>query len=325
MPRKKTQAVKVGRLKIGGHHPIAVQSMTNTDTKDVEKTMAQIRRLENAGCEIIRMSVYDEECAKAVAKIKQSTQTPLVADIHFDYRLAILSMENGVDKVRINPGNIGSRGRVKAVVDCAKSHHVPLRIGANAGSLSKDMVSKHGRSAKAMVESVREQIELLESMNFYDIVVSLKASDVKKTVEACTLFASEYDYPQHIGVTEAGSGRSGLIKSSIGIGTLLQRGIGDTFRVSLSGDPVEEVYAAWDILRAVGLRRRGIEIISCPTCARCGVDVEHLANQINEQYKDVDTPLKVAVMGCAVNGPGEASEADIGIAGGGEYSLIFKQ
>ena len=325
MYRRRTREVRIGGVTIGGDHPIAIQSMTNTDTKDVDKTVAQILELEEAGCEIVRASVYDEACAEAIRQIKDKIHIPLVADIHFNHHLAILSMENGIDKVRINPGNIGGADKVAAVVDCAKMHHVPLRIGANAGSLSKEMVRDYGRTAKAMMESVKQEIKLLEEHHFYDMVISLKASDVKRTVEACTAFADTYDYPQHLGITEAGAGRAGLIKSAIGMGALLQKGIGDTFRISLSGEPTQEVYAAWDVLKALDIRKRGIDITSCPTCARSCVNVETMANRITEHYKGMGVPLNVAVMGCIVNGPGEASDADIGIAGGKTHSLIFKK
>jgi len=320
-----TREIKIGSKIIGGGSPVLVQSMTNTDTADVEATVKQINELENAGCEIIRASVYNEDCALAFKKIKEQIKIPLVADIHFDYKLAIAAMENGADKIRINPGNIGGKDRVKKVVDCAKSHRVPIRVGVNSGSLPKDIIEKHGNGAKALVKAAARQVEMLEKLGFNDIVVSIKSSDVVKTIDSCLKFAKKYDYPQHIGVTEAGSARQGYINAAIGIGTLLYQGVGDTLRVSLSGDPLQEVYAAWDILNAVNLRRRGINIVSCPTCGRRGIDVEGLAERIKQKYAGESRYLKVAVMGCVVNGPGEAKDSDVGIAGGKEYSIIFSK
>lgn len=318
-----TKQIKIGDKVIGGGKPVLIQSMTNVDTADVKAVVKQINDLENAGCEIIRVSVYDENCAKALPKIKEKISIPLVADIHFDYRLAIASMENGADKIRINPGNIGSDERVQKVVDCAKSNNVPIRVGVNSGSLPKDLHERYGHSAKAMVKAAIRHVELLEKFGFYDIVVSLKSSSVVKTIDSCTEFAKVCDYPQHIGVTEAGSSVQGFINAAIGIGSLLYQGIGDTIRVSISGDPLQEVYAAWDILNALDLRHRGINIVSCPTCARKGIDVEQLAEKIKQRYINEDKYLKVAVMGCVVNGPGEAKDSDIGIAAGKDYSVIF--
>lgn len=318
-----TKIVKIGNSVIGGDHPVSIQSMTNVDTADVDAVVGQINQLEDAGCEIIRASVYDENCAKALPKIIERISIPLVADIHFDYRLAIASIENGADKIRINPGNIGSDERVKMVVDCAKSHNVPIRVGVNSGSLPKDLLGEYGHSAKAMVMAAIGHVELLEKFGFYDIVVSLKSSSVVKTIDSCVQFNKISDYPQHIGVTEAGSQRQGFINAAIGIGSLLHQGIGDTIRVSISGDPLQEVYAAWDILNALDLRHRGINIVSCPTCARKGIDVEELAERIKQKYINETKFLKVAVMGCVVNGPGEARDADIGIAAGKDHSVIF--
>ncbi len=318
-----TRIIKIGDREIGGGNPVLIQSMTNVDTADAEAVIRQIKGLEDAGCEIIRASVYDEKCADAVKKIKDKINIPFVADIHFDYRLAIASIENGADKIRINPGNIGSDERVKKVVDCAKAHHVPIRVGVNSGSLPKDLQSEYGHSAKAMVMAAMRHVALLEKFEFYETVVSLKSSSVVKTIESCLEFSKVSDYPQHIGVTEAGSSRQGFINAAIGIGSLLYKGIGDTIRVSISGDPIQEVYAAWDILNALDIRHRGINVISCPTCARKGLDVEELAEHIKQKYKNVSKYLKVAVMGCVVNGPGEAKDADIGIAGGNGFSVIF--
>lgn len=318
-----TRIIKIADKKIGGDNPVLIQSMTNTDTADVHATVKQINDLERAGCEIIRASVYDEKCAKAFKEIKKHISIPLVADIHFDYQLAILAMENGADKIRINPGNIGSDERVKKVVDCAKAHNVPIRVGVNSGSLPKDIKQQYGHSAQAMVKAALRHVVLLEKFDFYDIVVSLKSSSVVTTIDSCVEFNKESEYPQHIGVTEAGSNRQGFINAAVGIGALLHQGIGDTIRVSISGDPLQEVYAAWDILNALDLRHRGINIVSCPTCARKGFDVEALAEKIKLKYVNETKYLKVAVMGCVVNGPGEARDADIGIAGGKEYSLIF--
>lgn len=318
--------INIGGVKIGGNNPVAIQSMCNTDTRDVKATVNQIKRLEEAGCEIIRVAVPDMEAAQAVADIKKLIKIPLVVDIHFDYRLAIECMKNGADKVRINPGNIGSEERVKAVVDMAKERQIPIRIGVNGGSLDKKLLQKHGGvTADALVESALEHIEILDNLNFRDIVVSIKVSDVPVMLEAYRKFDKISDIPLHIGVTEAGTLRSGTIKSAVGIGALLSEGIGDTMRVSLTADPVEEIYAAFDILKILGLRKQGATLVSCPTCGRTQLDLINIATEVEKRISSINTPLKVAVMGCAVNGPGEAREADIGIAGGKGEGLIFKK
>ena len=318
--------INIGGVKIGGNNPVAIQSMCNTDTRDVKATVNQIKRLEEAGCEIIRVAVPDMEAAKAVADIKKLIKIPLVVDIHFDYRLAIECMKNGADKVRINPGNIGSEERVKAVVDMAKERQIPIRIGVNGGSLDKKLLQKYGGvAADALVESALEHIEILDNLNFRDIVVSIKVSDVPVMLEAYRKFDKISDIPLHIGVTEAGTLRSGTIKSAVGIGALLSEGIGDTMRVSLTADPVEEIYAAFDILKILGLRKQGATLVSCPTCGRTQLDLINIATEVEKRISSINTPLKVAVMGCAVNGPGEAREADIGIAGGKGEGLIFKK
>ncbi len=324
--RKQTRQIKVGDVKVGGGAPIAVQSMTNTYTQDVAATVDQIRRLEAAGCEIIRAAVPDAEAAAAIAAIKSGITIPLIADIHFDYRLAIAAAEAGADGLRINPGNIGSRRKVKAVVDCAVSRGIPIRIGVNAGSLEKDILEKHGGvTAAGMVESALRHIELLHSLGFEDIKVSLKASDVGRTLEAYRLLSDKSDVPLHVGVTEAGGLYAGIVKSALGIGMLLADGIGDTLRVSLTRDPVEEVRVAFEILRALDIRHRGPEIISCPTCGRCRIDLFSIAERIEQALLTSTTPIKIAVMGCVVNGPGEAREADIGIAGGDGRGILFKR
>ena len=319
-----TKQVTIGAVKIGRDNPVAVQSMTNTDTADVQSTVEQIAALERAGCEIVRVTANNEKSAKAIREIKERITIPLVADIHFDYRLAISAIENGADKIRINPGNIGASDRVKQVVDSAKAHKIPIRVGVNSGSIERELLEKYGSTPKAMAESAQTHVKMLEDMGFYDIVVSIKASDVVKTVEASQAFDKISDYPQHIGITEAGTPAQGLIKSGAGLGYLLFEGIGDTIRISLSGDPVREVRAAWDLLNACGLRHRGVEIISCPTCGRTCIDVERLADIVRDEFQDIKKHIKVAVMGCVVNGPGEAREADIGIAGGDGFSVIFK-
>ncbi|MBQ9942052.1 MAG: flavodoxin-dependent (E)-4-hydroxy-3-methylbut-2-enyl-diphosphate synthase [Christensenellaceae bacterium] len=316
-----TNKVKIGKLYIGGGEKVAIQSMTNTDTADVAATVAQIHRLEQAGCEIIRASAYDENSARAFKDIKKEISIPLVADVHFDYRIAIAAIESGADKVRINPGNIGSSERIRSVADAAKAHGVPIRVGANSGSLAKHVQSMPLH--QALVESALENVRLLEQANFGDIVISLKASNVSATVKACRLLAEKCSYPQHLGVTEAGIYSSSVIKSSMGIGSLLMDGIGDTIRVSITGDPVTEVGVAKDILRFAGARSFGPEVVSCPTCARTRIDIEAMAEKVSDLVKDMDKPLKIAVMGCAVNGPGEARDADIGIAGGDGEGLLF--
>lgn len=322
----KTRVVDVGGVKIGGGNPITIQSMCNTDTRDVAATVSQIAGLQEAGCEIIRVAVPDMEAAEAIGEIKKQIKIPLVADIHFDYRLALKSMEMGVDKVRINPGNIGDIERVRAVADMAKDRGVPIRIGVNGGSLEKKLVEKYGGpTAEALVESAMGHIAILEEVGFSDMVVSIKVSDVSVMLEAYRRFSEISDIPLHVGVTESGTERMGTIKSSIGIGTLLSEGIGDTMRVSLTADPIREIYLAKDILRVLGKRHGGIEFVSCPTCGRTQIDLISIANEVEDRLSGVDKNIKVAVMGCAVNGPGEARDADIGIAGGKGEGLIFKK
>ena len=318
-----TKEIKVGNVKIGAGNPIAIQSMTNTLTKDASKTIEQIHRLEDAGCEIIRVAVPDSESVNALKEIKENISIPLVADIHFDYRLAVESAKY-VDKLRINPGNIGGIERVKEVVNAAKEHSIPIRIGVNLGSLEKGIEANFGLTSKALVESALKNIKLLEDNDFYDIVVSLKASDVMKTIKAYKTISRLIEYPLHLGITESGSLFSGTIKSSVGIGALLSQGVGDTIRVSLSADPVEEVNVAKKILESVGLRRFGVEVTACPTCARANFDVSKICLEIEEKTRHMKKQLKIAVMGCAVNGPGEAKEADIGIVGGKDGCLFYR-
>ncbi|MBQ6348440.1 MAG: flavodoxin-dependent (E)-4-hydroxy-3-methylbut-2-enyl-diphosphate synthase [Clostridia bacterium] len=319
-----TRKVNVGPVQIGGGAPISVQTMTNTDTRDVEATLAQIRAMAAAGADVVRVSVYDEACAKAVRDLVDGSPVPLVADIHFNHRLAIQSVENGIAKVRINPGNIGGEAHVRELADCLKAHRVPVRIGVNSGSIEKEILEKYGGvTPEGMVESGLNHARMLERAGYDDIVLSFKATDVRKMVAACRLAAKACDYPQHIGVTESGTADVGIVKSAVGIGALLLEGIGDTIRVSLSGDPVQEVPAGLSILRACGLRRDGIEIISCPTCGRTGIDVEGIAHRVRAETADIRVPLKVAVMGCVVNGPGEAREADLGVAGGKDGAGIL--
>ena len=324
--RRKTREINIGGVKIGGDNPIAIQSMCNTDTRDVKATVDQIKRLEKAGCEIIRVAVPDMEAAECIRDIKKSIDIPLVADIHFDYRLALRCMENGIDKIRINPGNIGSADRVKQVADMAKRNGIPIRIGVNSGSLEKSLVEKYGGvTPQGLVESALGHIKLLEENDFYDIAVSIKASNVPFSVEVYELLSDTVDYPLHVGITEAGTVWGGTVKSAVGIGAILSRGIGDTIRVSLTGDPVEEIYAAKEILKSLELIKFGVEFISCPTCGRTSIDLIKIANEVEERVRNIDKNIKVAVMGCAVNGPGEAREADIGIAGGHGEGLIFKK
>lgn len=324
--RQKTRQISVGSVQIGGNARVSVQSMTKTDTRDVRKTVAQIRRLERAGCEVIRVAVPDEEAARAIAQIKSRIKIPLIADIHFNYRLALMAMEHGADGLRINPGNIGGRDRLKAIVSEAKRRSVPIRIGVNAGSLEKDLLKGFGGPTPgAMVLSALRTIEWMETLGFHLIKVSLKASDVLRTVEAYRLFSEKSDYPLHVGITEAGKGSGAVVKSAIGIGLLLSEGIGDTIRVSLTGDPLDEVRAGYEILRALKIRERGIEIISCPTCGRCEIDLSHLVEKVEKGVQKVTAPMTIAIMGCVVNGPGEAREADIGIAGGKGVGLLFKK
>ncbi|MDP4092537.1 MAG: flavodoxin-dependent (E)-4-hydroxy-3-methylbut-2-enyl-diphosphate synthase [Bacillota bacterium] len=326
LKRRQTKKIRIGDIFIGGDAPITVQSMTNTDTRDERATVEQIQRLEEAGCEIIRVAVPDMEAADAIKQIKRSIRIPLVADIHFDYRLALASMESGADKIRINPGNIGGKDRVKAVADMAKERGIPIRIGVNSGSVEKNIIEKYGGiTPEGMVESALSHARLLEEVDFYDILFSIKASNVPLTIAAYALMSEKSDYPLHIGVTEAGTVYSGTVKSSVGLGALLARGIGDTLRVSLTGDPVEEIRAGIEILKSLGIRKNGIEMVSCPTCGRCQIDLIPVANKLETYLKKSAKNIKVAVMGCAVNGPGEAREADIGIAGGKGEALLFKK
>ena len=321
-----TRQIKVGNVPIGGGADVVIQSMLNTKTTDVEGSLAQIRSLAAAGCQVARLAVPNMEAARGFAEICKESVLPLVADIHFDYRLAIAAAEGGASKIRINPGNIGGEDRVKAVVDVCKDKHIPIRIGVNGGSLEKELLEKYGHpTAQALVESAFGHLELLEKYGFYDTCVSMKSSHVPTMVAAARLFRSKCDYPLHIGVTETGPVRQGLIKSAMGIGALLLDGIGDTLRVSLTDDPVEEVYAAKDILKAAGLRRDGVDIISCPTCGRTRIDLIGLVNRVDAALMDCQKPITVAVMGCVVNGPGEAREADIGIAGGDGWGMIFEK
>ena len=324
--RKLTREVRVGNVKIGGNNPISVQSMTNTDTRDVKKTVEQIKRLEKAGCDIVRVAVVDMEAAKAISKIKEQINIPIIADIHFDYKLALEAINQGVDGIRINPGNIGSIDRVKAVVEMCKERDLKIRIGVNGGSLEKELLKKYGSpTAKALVESAMGHVKILEDLDFHNIVISLKSSNIYTAVEAYELMSQKVDYPLHIGITEAGGVRAGTIKSSIGIGSLLLKGIGDTMRISLTGDPVEEVKVGKDILRSLNLLNDKIKIVSCPTCGRCNIDLIKIANEVEEKIQDIDKNMTVAIMGCVVNGPGEAREADIGIAGGKGQGILFKK
>lgn len=326
MERTKTRQISIGPVKVGGDALISVQSMTKTDTRDVRRTVHQIRRLEEAGCEIIRAAIVDEEAARAIAEIKKRVRIPLIADIHFHPRLALMAMESGADGLRINPGNIGGKNRLKPIVAEAKDRSIPIRIGVNSGSLEKDLLKRFGGTTpEAMVSSALRTIEWMEDIGFHLIKVSLKASDVLRTVEAYRLFSKRSDYPLHLGVTEAGKGSGAVVKSSVGIGLLLSEGIGDTLRVSLTGDPVEEVRVAYEILRALNIRKRGVEIISCPTCGRCEIDLTRLVEKVERAVKKMTAPLTVAIMGCVVNGPGEAKEADIGIAGGKGVGVLFKK
>lgn len=323
---RKTRIIYVGKVPIGGGNPIAVQSMTKTDTSDTKSTIRQIKSLEKTGCEIVRLAVPDMDAAKSLGVIKKSINIPLIADIHFNWRLALEVINQGVDGIRINPGNIGAKWKIKEVVTAAKDRGIPIRIGINAGSLEKDILKKYGHPEPcAMVESAERHIEILEDMNFSNIKVSLKASDVLKTVEAYRLFSQKYDYPLHVGISEAGPPPYGIIKSSVGIGILLSEGIGDTIRVSLTAKPEEEVRAAYGILGALGIRKRGVDIISCPTCGRCKIDLKRLMKRVEMKLRKIDRPLKVAVMGCVVNGPGEAREADLGVAGGKGRGIIFRK
>lgn len=326
MCRDNTKVIRIGNRVIGGGNPILIQSMTNTKTEDVSATVAQIRELEKAGCDIIRCAVPTMEAAEAIAGIKREISIPLVADIHFDYRLAIAAMENGADKIRINPGNIGSTDRVKAVVDVAKERRIPIRVGVNSGSLEKNILQKYGRvTAEGIVESALDKVKMIEELGYDNLVISIKSSDVLMCVKAHELIAKKTDYPLHVGITESGTITSGNIKSAIGLGLILHQGIGDTIRVSLTGAPVEEIKSAKLILKTLGLRKGGISVVSCPTCGRTQIDLIGLAGKVEDMVSKYDLDIKVAVMGCAVNGPGEAKEADIGIAGGIGEGLLIKK
>ncbi|MDD7142812.1 MAG: flavodoxin-dependent (E)-4-hydroxy-3-methylbut-2-enyl-diphosphate synthase [Bariatricus sp.] len=326
MTRNDTKVIRIGNCRIGGGNPVAIQSMTNTKTEDVDATVSQILALERAGCDIIRCAVPTMEAAEALKEIKKQIHIPLVADIHFDYRLAIAAIENGADKIRINPGNIGSEDRVRAVVEKAKEYNVPIRVGVNSGSLEKELVEKYGGvTAEGIVESALDKVHMIERMGYQNLVVSIKSSDVMMCVKAHELIAKECPYPLHVGITESGTLMSGNIKSSVGLGIILHEGIGDTIRVSLTGDPLEEIKSAKLILKTLGLRTGGIEVVSCPTCGRTRIDLISLANQVETMVAEFPLDIKVAVMGCVVNGPGEAKEADIGIAGGIGEGLLIKK
>lgn len=323
--RRKTKQIEIGGVKIGGEAPITVQSMCNTDTRDIISTVKQIKELEEKGCELIRVAILNNEAAEAIKAIKKQISIPLIADIHFDYRLAITSIENGVDALRINPGNIGNKEHTKRVVDLAKANNIPIRIGVNAGSLEKNLIDKDIPLHEKIVKSALKHIEILEENNFYTTKISLKSSDVRTTIEAYRLMSKITDYPLHLGVTEAGTFNTGLIKSSVGMGTLLSEGIGDTIRVSLTDEPVKEVWAGYEILKSLNLRNRGVNFISCPTCGRTQINLIELAKKVQKICEDIQEPLTIAVMGCAVNGPGEARHADFGIAGGINEGYIFRK
>ena len=326
MDRKKTRKVKVGSVYVGGDAPVSIQSMTNTDTRDVEATLKQIRELYNAGCEIIRCTVPDMEAAEAIKEIVKQSPIPVVADIHFDYKLALKVVENGISAVRINPGNIGNIERVRMVAEACKAKNIPIRIGVNSGSLEKEILERDGKpTAKGLVESALAHVKILEAVDFNDIVISIKSSDVRMMIDAYRLMSEKVDYPLHLGVTESGTPFRGTIKSSIGIGTLLAEGIGDTIRVSLTSDPIEEIKVAKEMLKALGLRKGGLEFVSCPTCGRTQIKLIEIANEVEKRLEGINKDIKVAVMGCVVNGPGEAREADIGIAGGKGEGIIFKK
>lgn len=326
MVREHTKVIQIGNKVIGGGNPILIQSMTNTKTNDVAATVAQIKRLEEAGCEIIRCTVPDLDSAKAIAQIKKEIAIPLVADIHFDYKMAIAAMENGADKIRINPGNIGSRDKVAEVVRVAKERNIPIRVGVNSGSLEKELVEKyHGVTAEGIVESALDKVGIIEDLGYDNLVISIKSSDVMMCVKAHEILANKTKYPLHVGITESGTVTSGNIKSAVGLGIILNQEIGDTIRVSLTGDPVEEIKSAKLILKTLGLRKGGVEVVSCPTCGRTNIDLIGLANQVENMVQGYDLDIKVAVMGCAVNGPGEAKEADIGVAGGIGEGLLIKK
>jgi (E)-4-hydroxy-3-methylbut-2-enyl-diphosphate synthase len=324
--RKQTKQIMVGNVPIGGTAPISVQSMTNTDTRDIEATVSQVEELEAAGCEIIRVAVLDLDAAASITAIRDQIHIPLIADIHFDHRLAIASMEHGAQGIRINPGNIGGPSKLAKVVSAAKAHHVPIRVGVNSGSVEKDILKQYGSpTPEALVASALKNIRLLEDLDFYEMKISIKSSDVLNTVDAYRLLSNQTNYPLHLGVTEAGGLIGGTVKSSVALGLLLYDGIGDTFRISLTRDPVEEIRVAYELLRALRIRERGPELISCPTCGRCQINLFGLAEKVERYIQKIDTPLKIAVMGCIVNGPGEAKEADIGLAGGKGVGIIFKK
>ncbi len=324
--RRLSREVSVGSLKIGGNNPISIQSMTNTDTRDAKATIEQIKRLEEVGCDVVRVAVPDMEAAKNIGEIKKNVNIPVIADIHFDHRLALEAIDQGVDGVRINPGNIGNIEKVKMVVNKCKEKNLKIRIGVNGGSLEKELLEKYGSAtAEALVESALGHVKILEDLDFCNIVISLKSSDIYKTIEAYELISKKVDYPLHIGITESGSVKKGTIKSSIGVGALLLKGIGDTIRISLTGDPTEEVIVGKEILRSLDLLNDKIKVISCPTCGRCNIDLISVVNEVEEKINKVDKDMTVAIMGCAVNGPGEAKEADIGIAGGKGEGLLFKK
>ncbi|MGL4875512.1 MAG: flavodoxin-dependent (E)-4-hydroxy-3-methylbut-2-enyl-diphosphate synthase [Clostridium sp.] len=326
MERRKTRVVEIDKLKIGGDNPVVIQSMTNTDTRDVEKTLEQINKLVNEGCQMVRCAVPDMEAAEAIKEIVLKSPVPIVADIHFDYRLALKVIENGISKLRINPGNIGSIDRVKEVVTKAKEKNIPIRIGVNSGSLEKDILERDGKpTAKGLVESALRHVKILEDLEFYDIIISIKSSDVRMMIEAYRLMSEKVNYPLHLGVTESGTKFKGTIKSSVGIGTLLAEGIGDTIRVSLTSDPIDEIEVAKELLQALGLYENGIQFISCPTCGRTEIKLIEIAEEVERRLKGSKKKIKVAVMGCVVNGPGEAREADIGIAGGKGVGIIFRK
>lgn len=326
MYRDHTKVIKIGNRLIGGGNPIAIQSMTNTKTEDIKGTIEQIQKLENAGCDIIRCTVPNMEAAQAITQIKKEIKIPLVADIHFDYKMAIAAMENGADKIRINPGNIGSTDRVAAVVKTAKERNIPIRVGVNSGSLEKNLIEKYGGvTAEGIVESALDKVDIIERLDYDNLVISIKSSDVLMCVKAHEILAQKTNYPLHVGITESGTLTSGNIKSALGLGIILNQGIGDTIRVSLTGDPIEEIKSAKIILRTLGLRKGGVEIVSCPTCGRTQIDLIKLANQVEQMVEEFPLDIKVAVMGCVVNGPGEAKEADIGIAGGIGEGLLIKK
>lgn len=323
--RAATREINIGGVKIGGSNKIAIQSMTNTDTTEIDRTSAQIKALAEAGCDIVRVAVYNQACLPALKALKNLSPVPIVADVHFDYKLALGAIENGADKLRINPGNINNPEHIKMVADCAKAHKIPIRVGANSGSLEKELLDQYGVGPRGICASVEKNVRLLEKLGFDDIVISAKCSDVRMMVDSYELLSKRLDYPMHLGVTEAGGYEVGTVKSAVGIGSLLLKGIGDTIRVSLTGDPLKEVAAARHILASIGLLQEGVQIISCPTCGRTRVNVEGMVNEVLDRTKDIKEPITVAVMGCVVNGPGEAREADIGIAGGDGKGAVFKK